>query len=92
VARRAGPSRNYFSRVFKQTFGKGFEQYLTEQRLLLAERLLRTSALPVGRVSSEAGFSSAAHFSAAFRRHRGCSPLAYRRAHTPQKAAPRGTK
>jgi len=89
VARRAGLSRNYFSRVFKQTFGKGFEQYLTEQRLHLAERLLRTSALPVGRVSSEAGFSSAAHFSAAFRRHRGCSPLTYRRSHIGHKAGRR---
>ncbi len=80
VARHAGFSRNYFSRIFKQTFGKGFEQYLTEQRLLLAERLLRVSALPVGRIGSEAGFSSAAHFSAAFRRLRGTTPLAYRHA------------
>ena len=80
VARYAGFSRNYFSRIFKQTFGKGFEQYLTEQRLALAERLLRSSALSIGRISSEAGFASAAHFSAAFRRARGLTPLAYRRA------------
>jgi AraC-like DNA-binding protein len=80
VARHAGFSRPYFSRIFKQTFGKGFERYLTEERLALAERLLRTSALPVGRVSSEAGFASPAHFSAAFRRSRGVSPLSYRRA------------
>lgn len=80
VARHAGFSRAYFSRIFKQTFGKGFEQYLTETRLALAERLLRTSVLPVGRISSEAGFVSPAHFSSAFRRRRGVSPLAYRRA------------
>ncbi|HEX2677761.1 MAG TPA: AraC family transcriptional regulator, partial [Polyangiales bacterium] len=79
VARHAGFSRAYFSRIFKQTFGKGFEHHLTETRLALAERLLRTSALPVGRVSSEAGFLSPAHFSAAFRKRRGVSPLAYRR-------------
>ena len=79
VARHAGFSRSYFSRIFKQTFGQGFEQHLTEQRLTLAERLLRTSALPIGRVSGEAGFSNAAHFSAAFRRRHGVSPLAYRR-------------
>lgn len=80
VARHAGFSRSYFSRIFKQTFGKGFEHYLTEQRLLRAERLLRSSALSIGRVSGEAGFVSAAHFSAAFRRSRGVSPQAYRRA------------
>jgi AraC-like DNA-binding protein len=86
VARHAGFSRNYFSSIFKETFGKGFEHYLTEQRLALAERMLRTSALPIGRVSAEAGFASAAHFSAAFRRSRGVSPLAYRRAqNTPQR-------
>jgi AraC-like DNA-binding protein len=89
VARHAGFSRNYFSRIFKQTFGKGFEHYLTEQRLLLAERLLRGSALPIGRISGEAGFVSAAHFSAAFRRSRGVSPLAYRRANAAEIA---GTK
>lgn len=79
VARHAGFSRNYFSRIFKQALGMGFEQYLTEQRLARAERLLQTSLLPIGRVSSESGFKSAAHFSAAFRRRRGTSPLAYRR-------------
>ena len=78
AARHAGMSRSYFSRVFKQAFGKGFEQYLTEQRLVLAERLLRTSALPIGRLSAEAGFKNAAHFSAAFRRAHGQGPLAYR--------------
>ena len=92
VARRAGFSRNYFSRIFKQTFGKGFERYLTEQRLLVAERLLRTSALSVGRISSEAGFASPAHFSAAFRRSRGSSPLAYRRQNGPEKAKRSATK
>ncbi|HVY28422.1 MAG TPA: helix-turn-helix domain-containing protein [Polyangiaceae bacterium] len=79
VARHAGFSRNYFSRIFKEELGMGFEQYLTEQRLAHAERLLQTSVLPIGRVSSESGFKSAAHFSAAFRRRRGTSPLAYRR-------------
>lgn len=78
VARHAGFSPSYFSRIFKQTFGKGFEHYLTEQRVLLAERLLRKSSLSIGRVGSEAGFASAAHFSAAFRRSRGVSPLVYR--------------
>ncbi|HYQ18550.1 MAG TPA: helix-turn-helix domain-containing protein [Polyangiaceae bacterium] len=81
VARHAGLSRSYFSRIFKETFGKGFEHYLTEQRLLLAERLLRGSALPIGRISGETGFATAAHFSAAFRRSRGVSPLSYRRSH-----------
>jgi AraC-like DNA-binding protein len=89
VARHAGFSRNYFSRIFKQTFGKGFEHYLTEQRLQLAERLLRGSALPIGRISGEAGFATAAHFSAAFRRSRGLSPLSYRRTRSPEKTGPR---
>jgi AraC-like DNA-binding protein len=87
VARHAGFSRSYFSRIFKQTFGKGFEQYLTEQRLLRAERLLRSSALSIGRISDEAGFASAAHFSAAFRRSRGLSPQTYRRGQASPAAA-----
>jgi AraC-like DNA-binding protein len=84
VARHAGLSRSYFSRIFKQTFGKGFEQYLTEQRLLRAERLLRSSALSISHIGGEAGFVSPAHFSATFRRLRGVSPGAYRRARLPR--------
>ena len=87
VARHAGFSRTYFSRIFKQTFGTGFEHYLTEQRLLLAERLLRGSALSVGRISAEAGFVSAAHFSAAFRRSRGLTPQQYRRSRAARRPA-----
>lgn len=78
VARHTGFSRNYFSRIFKEAFGKGFEHYLTEQRLARAKRLLRTSALPIGRVSSEAGFKTASHFSAAFRRSTGQTPQDFR--------------
>jgi AraC-like DNA-binding protein len=92
VARHSGFSRNYFSRIFKQAFGKGFEHYLTEQRLALAERLLRTSALPIGRLSAEAGFKSPAHFALAFRKARGLTPLAYRRSQTVGESAKAPTK
>jgi AraC-like DNA-binding protein len=78
VARHAGFSRNYFSRIFKDAFQRGFEQYLTEQRLLKAERLLSSTALPVGRIASESGFASAPHFAAAFRKRHGLTPTAYR--------------
>ncbi len=87
VARHAGMSRPYFSRIFKQAFGQGFEQYLTAQRLALGERLLRTSALPIGRLSLEAGFKSPAHFSAVFRKAHGVSPLVYRRREGAQAAS-----
>ena len=52
--------------------------YLSEQRLLKAERLLSSTALPVGRIASECGFASAAHFAAAFRKRHRMTPSAYR--------------
>ncbi|MDI1238872.1 MAG: helix-turn-helix domain-containing protein [Polaromonas sp.] len=79
LARRALMSRRTFTRRFREATGTTVGQWLQNQRLALAQRLLETSDRPVEAVAADAGFGSAVslrqHFTAAFR----VSPSAYRR-------------
>jgi AraC-like DNA-binding protein len=86
VAKYAGFSRNYFSRLFRDAFGVGFARYLREQRLERARKLLRTSDLPVQRIAHDAGFQSVTQFCAAFKSAVGLTPQTYR-ARAPRAAA-----
>lgn len=79
LARRAAMSPRTFARRFRSETGTTPHQWVTQQRLQLAERLLEQSDAPIETVASRAGFGNAAalrhHFSAA----RGTTPQAYRR-------------
>ncbi|GAA2359068.1 GlxA family transcriptional regulator [Nonomuraea africana] len=79
LAGHARMSVRTFSRRFRDEVGMTPLQWLTQQRLQHARRLLETTDLPVDRVAAEAGLGSGAslrqHLAAAI----GVSPTAYRR-------------
>jgi len=79
LARRVLMSRRTFTRRFRESTGTTVGQWLQNQRLALAQRLLETTGRSVEQVAADAGFGSAVslrrHFVAAFR----VSPTAYRR-------------
>jgi len=87
LARRALMSRRTFTRRFREATGTTVGQWLQNQRLALAQRLLETTDRPVERVAADAGFGSAVslrkHFTSAFK----VSPAAYRRQFSQQAAA-----
>jgi AraC-like DNA-binding protein len=69
-----GMAPRTFQTLFK-TQGASFTSYVTEQRLLLADRLLAAQQkMPVTDVAYAAGFSDLSHFSRTFRRRFGVSP------------------
>lgn len=72
-------SPSYFSRLFRDVFGRGFADYVTEMKLDHAAMLLATTQEPVSAVGFRAGFSSHAYFTAQFRQRFGCTPSAFRR-------------
>ncbi|MET3179868.1 helix-turn-helix domain-containing protein [Variovorax gossypii] len=78
LARRALMSRRNFTRRFRESTGTTVGQWMQNQRLALAQRLLETTDHPVERVATGAGFGSAVslrkHFVSAFK----LSPTAYR--------------
>lgn len=79
VAGHAGLTRRTFTRRFQKTIGTSFGDWLTEQRVQLAQRLLEATEKSMDTVAFEAGFGSATslrqHFAARLR----TSPAQYRR-------------
>lgn len=79
LAARAAMSRRTFTRRFRQKTGLTVGQWLLEQRLALAQRLLESSAHPIERVAEQAGFASPALFRRSFSQAFGVKPSDWRR-------------
>ncbi|WP_369267338.1 helix-turn-helix transcriptional regulator [Streptomyces harbinensis] len=87
LAARAGYARHHFIRAFRAAYGQTPGQYLTRRRIERAEDLLCTADVSVTDVCVLVGFSSLGSFSAAFKRHTGLSPSAYRARYLDREAA-----
>ena len=79
LAARSNMSPRTFARHFRAVTGTTPHQWLLSQRILLAQRLLETTDLPVEQVAARCGFGSAANLRHHFGRGVATSPLAYRR-------------
>ncbi|MFI1930057.1 AraC family transcriptional regulator [Streptomyces sp. NPDC020330] len=94
LAVRAGVSRTTLAKRFTELVGEGPVAYLTAWRMTLAADLLTRPELTVAAVARRVGYADAFGFSAAFKRLRGESPTAFRRAvsaaDTVETAAPAG--
>ena len=74
VARLCGMSSFRFSRVFKETYGITFRDYVVRYRLREACRLLKTGQASVGEVAYAVGFNDVSYFSRMFKRHFSVNP------------------
>jgi AraC-like DNA-binding protein len=74
----SGLSRAAFARTFRDTLGQAPLQYLTDWRMTLARDHLRAGELTLASIAAIAGYSSPYAFAAAFRRHHGIPPGAWR--------------
>lgn len=75
-------SSSRFSHVFRRECGIDFTAFVLKLRLELACNLLANTDLSIGEIASSSGFCNQSHFGAIFRREKGLSPAAYRRANT----------
>ncbi|WP_281186313.1 helix-turn-helix transcriptional regulator [Nocardia crassostreae] len=80
LAAESGVSRALFAKRFAAVMGQPPLNYLTECRMDEAEELLADSDLTVAQVAKKVGYADAFGFSAAFKRHRGMIPKAFRSA------------
>ncbi|WP_348063350.1 helix-turn-helix domain-containing protein [Devosia sp.] len=71
-------SRRTFTRHFQASTGVTFAQWLLEERLLLARRLLETTGQSIEDVAQQAGFATAASLRQHFASRLGTTPARYR--------------
>jgi len=70
------PSR--FSAVFREALGVAPRDYILNQRMQQAQKLLLTTGLSIADVAESVGYSSQFQFSRVFKRTSGAPPLQYR--------------
>ena len=78
LAHRARLSPRTFARRFKDATGTTPLQWLLVQRVVLAQRLLESTDLPIEIIATRAGFGTATALRQHFARHVGTVPTAYR--------------
>ncbi len=86
MAEHAHMSARTFARRFHQETGTTPYEWLTTQRVLLAQELLEETNLPVDVVAERSGFGSAATLRHHFLRRRGTTPQNYRKTFCPTSA------
>lgn len=79
VSQFVGFSSNYMSKIFRDSLGTGFKEYLTNLRLDYAEQLLRLSDESVTDIAFGCGFNSLSHFLHIFSKRYKISPLQFRK-------------
>jgi AraC-like DNA-binding protein len=79
MAERAGISKDYFSRVFKEVTGVGYSKWLNMVRVEKAISLLPEDGLSLTEIAMLSGFKSIPSFNRVFAEYENTSPSAYRR-------------
>ena len=74
----AGMSSSAFSRFFKLHTGRNLSEYIIDQRLGYASRLLVDSTNSIAEVSYQCGFNNLSNFNLIFKKRKGCSPSEFR--------------
>src|SRR5262249_7039142 len=80
MAARAVMSPRTFARRFSATLGTTPHRWVLQQRIVMAQRLLETTADPIERIAARCGFHSAVTLRSHFLHALHTSPQSYRRA------------
>jgi AraC family transcriptional regulator len=73
-------SSSYFSTAFRVSFGTSPHDYISRRRVDQAEHLMLTTDIPLCEIALDCGFADQSHLSRVFRRLKGATPAAWRRA------------
>jgi AraC-like DNA-binding protein len=79
VADHLGMKPTYFSRVFKQSTGRSFVEFVNRLRISKSCELLADGSTPVTQVCFESGFNNISNFNRRFQQLKGMTPSHYRR-------------
>lgn len=78
LAQQVGFSPYHFARLFRLATGESPHQFVLRQRIEAARHLLKETNMSLAQVALEVGFPQQSHFTQAFKRHVGTTPLVYR--------------
>lgn len=78
LAEEAGLSLDYFTRLFRATYGMASRKWLVRERLRWAAQRLNESDIAVGALAKQLGYPDIFSFSRQFKQVHGVSPRAYR--------------
>jgi len=78
VAVQIGVSRSHFAHLFKSYTNMTFVDFLTVERVKLAETFFMNPRMRITDIAFESGFSSISSFNRSFKKIKGCSPTEFR--------------
>ncbi|MDR7810545.1 MAG: AraC family transcriptional regulator [Lacrimispora sp.] len=78
LAEECGTTTSYLSKLFKESFGINFVEYLNRHRIDQAKELLDVGMDTIGEIASATGFNSQQNFNRVFKKHMGKTPGQYR--------------
>ena len=73
-----GISQPYLFKIFTEKFGKSPKQYISDRKIVYAQKLLRETDLTVTQIAASVGFGDVLAFSKFFTAHVGVAPRKYR--------------
>ena len=79
IAREANCAPSYFMRMFRETIGSTFIEYLNDYRLTMSARLLRETEESVLEVAMGVGFDNLSYFNRCFKKKFQITPGKYRK-------------
>lgn len=85
LAQKSFYNPSYFSRVFKELYGKNLTEYIAEKRINEAVKLLENSDLTIEEICRKVGYNDRKHFYKMFRQKMKLTPGQYRREAVSQK-------
>lgn len=75
-------SKYYLCHIFKEVTGLTISEYINDNRVMAAKKLLAETSGSIAQVSSAVGYGSVTYFDRVFRRRMGQSPIQYRETHS----------
>lgn len=79
-------SLSYLSRLFKKAKGISISQYIIQQRMELAARLLEEGQNTISNIALEVGYDNYPYFTSTFKKYYGCTPSKYRKNLLPEES------
>ena len=84
ISKYVGYSKFYTSSMFHKQYGMTIQEFIINQRIEYAKKLIIETDLSITEIVIESGFTSTSNFYSKFIKCVGCSPLQFRKDNKPQ--------